>query len=110
MAKTSKRLGKNELYTHFAERFNMKRTDARGFFDELSVVAERELKRAGEFELPGMVKLVRRDRAARTGRNPATGEAITIPAKTVVKARVAKALKDKLLSSVSAGGPDGDAS
>jgi DNA-binding protein HU-beta len=53
-----------------------------------------------------MVKLVRRDRAARTGRNPATGEAITIPAKTVVKARVAKALKDKLLSSVSAGGPD----
>jgi len=110
VAKTSKRLGKNELYTHFAERFDMKRTTAREFFDELSVVAERELKRAGEFELPGMVKLVRRDRAARTGRNPATGQAITIPAKTVVKARVAKPLKDKLLSSVTAGGPDEETS
>ena len=106
MAKTSKRLGKNELYTHFAERFEMKRTTAREFFDELSVVAERELKRAGEFELPGMVKLVRRERAARTGRNPATGDAITIPAKTVVKARVAKPLKDKLLSSVAPDGPE----
>ena len=97
MAKISKRLGKNELYTHFAERFEMKRTTAREFFDELSVVAERELKRAGEFELPGMVKLVRRERAARTGRNPATGDAITIPAKTVVKARIAKQLKDTVL-------------
>jgi DNA-binding protein HU-beta len=106
VAKTSKRLGKNELYTQFAERFEMKRATAREFFDELSAVAERELKRAGEFELPGMVKLVRRDRAARTGRNPANGEAITIPAKTVLKARVAKPLKDKLLSSVVPDGPD----
>ena len=47
--------------------------------------------------LPGMVKLVKQHRKARMGRNPATGEAIKIPAKTVVKARIAKQLKDAVL-------------
>ena len=47
--------------------------------------------------LPGMVKLVVQKRKARMGRNPATGEAIKIPAKTVVKARIAKQLKDAVL-------------
>ena len=56
-----------------------------------------ELKRSGEFVLPGMVKLVVQKRKARMGRNPATGEAIKIPAKTVVKARIAKQLKDTVL-------------
>ena len=54
-------------------------------------------KRSGEFVLPGMVKLVVQKRKARMGRNPATGEAIKIPAKTVVKARIAKQLKDAVL-------------
>ena len=52
----------------------------------------------GEFVLPGMVKLVKQNRQARMGRNPATGESIQIPAKTVVKARIAKQLKDAVLS------------
>jgi DNA-binding protein HU-beta len=67
------------------------------FFDELTILAEKELKRSGEFVLPGMVKLVVQKRKARMGRNPATGEAIKIPAKTVVKARIAKQLKDTVL-------------
>ena len=83
----ARRMGKSELFSHFAERFEVKRTQAREFFDELSVLAEKELKRSGEFVLPGMVKLVVQKRKARMGRNPATGEAIKIPAKTVVKAR-----------------------
>ena len=53
----------------------------------------------GEFVLPGMTKLVVQNRKARLGRNPATGEAIQIPAKTVVKARIAKKLKDSVLPS-----------
>src|SRR5262249_10253914 len=61
---------------------------------ELTALAEKELKRSGEFTLPGMVKLVVQKRKARMGRNPATGEAIKIPAKTVVKARIAKQMKD----------------
>jgi DNA-binding protein HU-beta len=90
-------MGKTELFSHFAEKFDIKRAQAREFFDELQQLSESELKRSGEFVLPGMVKLVRQDRKARMGRNPATGEQIQIPAKTVVKARIAKQLKDAVL-------------
>ena len=93
------RMGKSELFNHFAERFNLKRTQAREFFDELQQLSESELKRSGEFVIPGMVKLVVQNRKARLGRNPATGEAIQIPAKTVVKARISKQLKDSVLPS-----------
>jgi DNA-binding protein HU-beta len=93
----ARRMGKSELFSHFADRFEVKRTQAREFFDELNTLAEKELKRSGEFVLPGMVKLVVQKRKARMGRNPATGEAIKIPAKTVVKARIAKQLKDTVL-------------
>ena len=92
-----RRMGKSELFSHFAERFAVKRGQAREFFDELQSLAETELKRWGEFVLPGMVKLVVQKREARMGRNPATGETIKIPAKTVVKARIAKQLKDSVL-------------
>jgi DNA-binding protein HU-beta len=92
-----RRMGKSELFAHFATRFEMKRTQARDIFDELTILAEKELKRAGEFSLPGMVKLVVQKRKARMGRNPATGEPIKIAAKTVVKARIAKQLKDTVL-------------
>ena len=93
----ARRMGKSELFSHFAERFDVKRTQSREFFDELQQLSEKELKRCGEFVLPGMVKLVVQRRKARMGRNPATGEAIQIPAKTVVKARIAKQLKDSVL-------------
>lgn len=93
----ARRMGKSELFAHFAERFDMKRTQVRDLFDELTMLAEKELKRSGEFQLPGMVKLVLQKRKARTGRNPATGEEISIPAKTVVKARIVKQMKDAVL-------------
>ena len=93
----ARRMGKSELFAHFAEKFEIKRAQAREYFDELAVLAEKELKRAGEFVLPGMCKLVVQKRKARMGRNPATGEAIKIPAKTVVKSRIAKQLKDAVL-------------
>jgi DNA-binding protein HU-beta len=90
-------MGKSELFSYFAERFEMKRAQTRELFEVLTELAERELKRSGEFVLPGMVKLVKQNRKARMGRNPATGEAIKIPAKVVVKARIAKQLKDAVL-------------
>ena len=93
----ARRMGKSELFSDFAEKFDVKRTEAREFFDYLAALSEKELKRAGECVLPGMVKLVVQKRKARMGRNPATGEAIKIPAKTVVKARIAKQLKDAVL-------------
>ena len=63
---------------------------------DLSLLAERSLK-TGEYVLPGVGRLVRVDRKARMGRNPATGEAIKIPATKVVKFRVAKAVKDSIV-------------
>ena len=54
----ARKMGKSELFSHFAERFDMKRTQSREFFDELAALCEKELKRTGEFVIPGMVKLV----------------------------------------------------
>src|SRR4030095_8421577 len=94
----ARRMGKSELFSHFAERFEMKRTQAREFFDELSTLAEKELKRSGGVVLPGTAKLVVQRRKARLGRNPATGEAISLPAKTVLKARISVELKRNVMT------------
>lgn len=93
----ARRMGKTDLFAHFAERFDLKRAVAREFFEELQQLSESELTRCGEFVLPGIAKLVLQKRDARTGRNPATGDTIEIPAKQVVKARIAKQLKDAVL-------------
>ena len=66
----ARRMGKSELFSHFADRFEVKRTQAREFFDEMTTLAEKELKRSGEFVLPGMVKLVVQKRKARMGAIP----------------------------------------
>ncbi len=63
----------------------------------LADTATREVKKNGMFVLPGLGRMVRVERKARVGRNPATGEAIKIPAKKVVKFRVAKAFKDAIV-------------
>jgi len=93
------KMGKTQLFAHFSEKFpKMSRSDVRNFFDELQQLSEAQLNGpSGEFTLPGMVKLVKQRREARMGRNPATGEQIQIQAKTVVKARIAKQLKDAVL-------------
>jgi len=89
-------MGKSELFSYFAERFEMKRTQSREFFDELNTLAEKELKRSGEFVLPGMCKLS--SRSARRGWD-ATGDRRTNQdsRQDVVKARIAKQLKDAVL-------------
>lgn len=58
-----------------------------------------QVKKNGLFVIPGIGRLVRVDRKARMGRNPATGESIKIPAKKVVKFRVAKANKEAIVPS-----------
>ena len=80
-----------------AEKCETNNKAARGFLDELAKTALAETKKNGVFVLPGIGRLVKSARKARMGRNPATGEAIKIPAKTVVKFRVAKAAKDAIV-------------
>jgi DNA-binding protein HU-beta len=67
---------------------------AKSFLESFTRIVENEMKKEGEVPLQGLGKFKVSKRQARTGRNPATGETIQIPAKTVVKFTVAKALKD----------------
>jgi len=88
---------KSELLQHLAEKLGVTKKQVQEFLEILASVAATETKKNGEFTLPGIGKLVKKHREARMGRNPATGEQIKIPAKTVVKFRVAKAAKDAIL-------------
>ena len=88
---------KSQLLNAMAEATGMSKKEVVNFLEQLVEMAYKEVKSAGEFVIPGIGKLVKVDRKARMGRNPATGEEIKIPAKTVVKFRVAKAAKDSLL-------------
>ena len=88
------RMTQTQLVRHLAEKCGTNNKVARMFLDELSKTALTETKKNGVFVLPGIGRLVKANRKARMGRNPATGEAIKIAAKTVVKFRVGKAAKD----------------
>jgi len=86
-----------QLVRHLAERCGTNNKVARSFLDEIAKTALSETKKNGIFVLPGLGRLVKSNRKARMGRNPATGEAIKIAAKTVLKFRVAKAAKDAVI-------------
>ncbi len=91
----SKKMSKSAIAAALAEKTGIAKKQAVVFLDELAELAYKEAKNS--FTLPGLGKLVLVNRKARMGRNPATGEAIKIPAKKVVKFRVAKACKDAIL-------------
>ena len=96
MAKNSKTMSKSALIGHLAESNEMTRKQVVSFMDTLINTAYKNAKNG--FTFPGIGKLVLVNRKARIGRNPATGESIKIPAKKVVKFRVAKAAKDAILT------------
>jgi DNA-binding protein HU-beta len=86
-----------QLVRGLAEKCECSNKQSRALLETLATLAVSEVKKNGVFVLPGIGRLVRVDRKARMGRNPATGEAIKIPAKKVVKFRVAKAAKDSIV-------------
>ena len=88
------KMTKSQLLVELSEKTEVSKKDINLVLDELASLAYKEVKKGGEFVLPGFGKLVKAKRKARMGRNPATGEQIKIPAKTVVKFRLAKAAKD----------------
>ena len=88
---------KSQMLASLSEMSGMSKKDVGMFLDHMMNLAYKQVKSNGEFVLPGFGKLVKVQRAARQGRNPATGETIQIAAKTVLKFRVAKQAKDALL-------------
>lgn len=91
------KMTKSQIMNALAESTGLSKKEVVNFMDKLVELAYSEVKTNGEFVLPGFGKFVKVHRAARMGRNPATGESIQIAAKTVVKFRVAKAAKDAVL-------------
>jgi len=91
------RMTQTQLVRALAEAGEISNKQARAVLDQLSSLAISEVKKNGVFVMPGIGRLVRVERKARLGRNPATGESIKIPAKKVVKFRVAKAAKDAIV-------------
>jgi DNA-binding protein HU-beta len=92
-----KPMTKTEIVNHFAEKFDIPKATAKAILEEIGTLAATKTKSIGEFTIPGIGKTVKQKRKARMGRNPATGEAIKIPAKTVVKIRLSKAFKDAVM-------------
>jgi DNA-binding protein HU-beta len=91
----AKALSKSQIAAEVAEANGISKKQAVAILEQLAELAYKHAKNS--FTLPGIGKLVLVNRKARLGRNPATGEQIQIPAKKVVKFRVAKAAKDAIL-------------
>jgi DNA-binding protein HU-beta len=87
---------KTQTITTLADRSGLSKGQVSDLLDQLALLSYSEAKNG--FTIPGIGKLVLVNRKERLGRNPATGETITIPAKTVVKFRIAKACKESVMS------------
>jgi DNA-binding protein HU-beta len=91
------KMTKTQLVRFMAEHMSVTPKQVNSFLTLLVDTATAQTKKLGEFTVPGLGKLVKAQRAARMGRNPATGEPIKIKAKTTIKFRVAKAAKDAVV-------------
>lgn len=98
MAKTAtKTMTKSGIVAHLADKTGTTKKTVSELLEELATLAVKETKNSGQFVVPGLGKLVKANRKARMGRNPQTGQPIKIPARTVVKFRVAKACKEAIV-------------
>ncbi|MFA5248777.1 MAG: HU family DNA-binding protein [Patescibacteria group bacterium] len=91
------KMTKAQIMAALSEKTGLKKTEVISVMDELATMAYSEVKKSGEFVLSGFGKMVKVQRKERMGRNPATGESIKIPAKTVVKFRLSKVAKEAVL-------------
>ncbi|MFI5303408.1 MAG: HU family DNA-binding protein [Nitrospiria bacterium] len=91
----AKAMTKSEIINHLAGKLELPKKKVSEILEAIIELAYKEAKNA--FTFPGLGKLVVVNRKARMGRNPATGEAIKIPAKRVLKFRIGKACKDAVL-------------
>ncbi len=92
-----KPMTKSKLVALIADKHGLTKKTAAGVLETLAITGVSETKKNGQFVLPGFGKAVKAQRKARKGRNPQTGAEIKIPAKTVVKFRLAKAFKDAVV-------------
>jgi len=87
----------SQVATYLADKVGINKKQAKSALDELSALVVKELKKEGTLRLAGLGIFRKRKSKARMGRNPATGAAIKIPARTRLRFTAAKALKDAVL-------------
>ncbi len=91
----AKMMTKSQVAGYIAGKFDLTKKQGTQILEELATLAAKQARNG--FVFPGVGKLVVVKRKARMGRNPQTGEPIKIPAKTVLKFRIAKAMKESAL-------------
>lgn len=91
------KMTKSAMLAALSESTGLKKKEVATLITAVVELAYKEVKKNGVFFIPGLGKFVKLHRKERMGRNPATGASIKIPAKTVVKFRVAKAAKEAVL-------------
>jgi len=97
MAAANKPMTKSQVVAHFSEKFSLTKKQAAEILNEVVELAIGQTKKVGAFVLPGLGKVSKVKRKARMGRNPMTGEAIKIPAKTVAKMSLTKSCKEAIV-------------
>ena len=93
----SKVMTKSQVVSYLAEKSGLQKKATAAILESLVTLATKECKSNGQFVVPGLGKAVKAHRKERIGRNPQTGAPIKIPAKTVVKFRLAKSFKDAVV-------------
>src|ERR1700674_2095339 len=102
----AKPMSKSKIVSHMADKIGTPKKVAAQFFDELFKLAVKEAKGgAGKFVIPNIGRAVKAHRKARMGRNPQTGEAINIKARTVVRLRASKAFINAIMGGTDDPGP-----
>lgn len=86
-----------QIISALADACDLNKTVVKALLEQMADLAVKETKKSGKFVVPGFGRIVKSDRKARLGRNPATGETIKIPAKKVVKFRMAKSIADQIV-------------
>lgn len=96
-ATTVRPMTQAQIITALADACDLNKTVVKDLLEKMEALAVKETKKSGKFVVPGFGRIVKSDRKARMGRNPATGEEIKIPAKKVVKFRMAKSMSDQIV-------------
>ena len=89
-------MNKTELVAAMAEQADMTKKDAEKALTAFTEVVAKELRNGGKIQLVGFGTFEVAERAAREGRNPATGETMQIEAGKAPKFKAGKALKDMI--------------
>lgn len=92
-----KPMTQTQIIAFMAEETGMSKKEVKAFFETFAQLAYKETKKKGKFIIPGIGFLKKVKRKARKGRNPATGETIRIPAKTVAKFTLSKTCKEAIV-------------